>query len=277
MCNKCYRAMTHIEETGGEYKSGIKVRLWERHTSTDCSTCTWYAKRSQGGRPKKRGRSARSSTTCTVKCAELIRRVTAFDMSSLKGERALNISRFTPPALPVKLESFLCSQCSHIVDKPVETTCEHIMCQACLLKTLHKTDTPICPTCSKRFGTKSEVNAASPLLRSLLATLVVTCDNEGCSASVPLSELRGHLLRCTHTQAVISPLPSSLPTPSQPTAPLTPSKISLRSVLSTPLDQPPSDVEKRAATHLVRRIMQTQEAQGGEHLKLPTGGQVSIN
>ena len=160
----------------------------------------------------------------------------------------------------------------------METVCEHLMCQTCLVNALHTSDTPSCPTCSTCFVSKSDVKPASPLVKGLLKVLVIACDNDSCPVRATLGELRSHLVHCMHTRSVtvLPAASSSLPT-SQPPTPLTPSKISLRSVLKSSLDQPPSDVKIRAATHLVKRIIQTQDLQGGEHLKLPTGGQVGVN
>ena len=60
---------------------------------------------------------------------------------------------------------------------------------------------------------------------------------------------------------------SQQPSPVTP-APLTPSKISLQSVLESPLDKTPTGAEKVAAYHLVRRMMH----KSGDILQLPTGG-----
>ena len=82
----------------------------------------------------------------------------------------------------------------------------------------------------------------------------------------------------THDQHPLVP-PSSLSPPSleqpPPSTPTTPSSVSLRSVLSAPIDKTPNAMEVQAATHLVRRMIKSSsDCADGKRLRLPTGGQV---
>ena len=59
-------------------------------------------------------------------------------------------------------------------------------------------------------------------------------------------------------------------------APSTPSAISLRSVLNAPIEKTPTMIEQRAATHIIRRMINSRcERATDQDLTLPTGGPVS--
>ena len=261
MCNNCYRAMTRSAEKGEHYHSSVKIVHWDKHSDSNCNICTRYKQKSVGGRPKKRKHNL--SEEGQVTSAAFLRHISSFeaDLVQYRAHKPLEVTRFLPPNSPICLEDFICPLCKMVVDKPVETTCDHMVCHSCISKWLYAND-PSCPVCLTKFRSTSDVKAASTVAKNILASLQIRCDH--CPIHVPLSQLASHLNQCSTDQPVsLSLTPTS--------GPPTPSKVSLRSVLTSPVELPPSDVEIRAATHLVRRILRTQEQ---TLLSLPTGGQV---
>ena len=75
-------------------------------------------------------------------------------------------------------------------------------------------------------------------------------------------------------QQDVDPPPEQEVDPSQ-RALSTPSAISLRSVLNAPVDKTPTMIEQRAATHIIRRMINSRcERATDQDLRLPTGGPV---
>ena len=75
-------------------------------------------------------------------------------------------------------------------------------------------------------------------------------------------------------QQDVDPPPEQEVDPSQ-RALSTPSAISLRSVLNAPVDKTPTMIEQRAATHIIRRMINSGcERATDQDLRLPTGGPV---
>ena len=167
------------------------------------------------------------------------------------------------------------------------------MCKLCICRHLLQSPNskPLCPVCSKEFTGLSEVRTLSSGLLRILSKLEIHCDHLECKVTVPLDKLQEHVTRCSPTHAsrvlvVSSPCesPQSTPGPSNqstprseqshlsPQTPLTPSKVSLQSVLDSPLDRTPTKAERAVASNLVRRMLNKSER--GDSVELPTGGQV---
>ena len=51
-CNSCYVTLTNIEEK--RIKTSMTPILWDKQTSEECTSCSIYARKAKGGRPKKR-------------------------------------------------------------------------------------------------------------------------------------------------------------------------------------------------------------------------------
>lgn len=122
---------------------------------------------------------------------------------------------------------------------------------------------------------------------SLLVTSQQPNSSPSSSSSVPASQ-QPYLLpaspysnHATDDQQSHLPTSTSSPLSSQQLSssiPTTPSAVSLRSVLSAPADKTPNAMEVQAATHLVKRMIQSSsECADAKRLRFPTGGQVYIS
>ena len=275
-CNNCYRA---ISRRG----SSVMPVQWEGHADQGCETCSRYNQKAKGGRPKKRTR--RSNDPVSITSSELLQHTGSLlpQLPSLKSQKALHPNRFMPPLPPVSLDDFTCPVCCMVLDQPVETVCGHIVCQCCLSKWLHVCDhaKPSCPCCPTQLNITSDIKPVTRVVQNILAGLQVKCDHNRCSAVMDLANLRQHMERCSPDHAaqvlICSPpllVPSDVPPSAPPSGASTPS---LKSIIESPLDKPPSAEELRAFTHVAKRMM---NAKGGESeeftpdLQLPTGGQV---
>ena len=275
-----------------------------------CETCSWYETKAKGGRPAKNKRRGVKRAEASIGCAELLQHISSLvpQLPQLRSEEALDPSRLMPPP-PVTLADLVCPVCTDVVDQPVETICGHMFCNQCMCKWLHTSDRPSCPCCPTFLLVKSDVKPVTRIVQSILSNLEIRCDKERCAAIVQYTSYGKHVeIRSPEdmTRVLITPVPLSIPQATSPpptlpstlgttsqlmTSPLastsgtpaatpTPSKVSLTSVIDSPLDKPPTAVELRAFTTVAKRLMNTR--QGGDDmdvrvmpdLKLPTGGQV---
>ncbi len=260
-------------------KTSIRVTFWTEHTETDCDTCKRYNDTCKPGRKVK---AQKGGKHVQVTNGQILLEINSLNLlPQFATKMPLSKSRFSVPPAPIKLEDFTCECCGDVLNQPVETKCRHIMCRVCLCKHILKnTLTPSCPVCSEQFESTSDVRPLANALTNILSKLEVRCDNPSCKVVVPLDNLQEHVVRCSpahSSRVLIVPSPQSTlqvnrSQHSSPAEPLTPSKISLRSVLESPLDRVPTSAEKTAASRLVRRMLNTGEL--GDIVQLPTGGQV---
>ncbi len=81
---------------------------------------------------------------------------------------------YDPSRFVVKVDDeFLCSICSMVFDRPVETPCDHTFCEDCLKQWLMKT--AICPM-DKTALTVNDLKNPSRKFRNMLAKLSIKCD-----------------------------------------------------------------------------------------------------
>ncbi|CAB1313114.1 unnamed protein product [Coregonus sp. 'balchen'] len=86
----------------------------------------------------------------------------------------------------------LCTICRSVLRCPVRVACNHVFCKTCILQWLRRQET--CPCCR---------NTISPSfmfvmykLSKTISRLRIKCNNEGCSATFPLSEEFLHSSSC---------------------------------------------------------------------------------
>ncbi len=270
-CHNCYRAIGRNEsrqKEGKSLRSSIEVVEWQQHTS-NCSTCSLYATKRKGGRPRKgtKNRGRPPSTQVPRPTAdELKQRAIGVNGESLQFKEPLHPDRFTSF---VGLTTLICSACGNVVDRPVEMKCGHIACAACLTEPAHPSSLLLeCPGCSHQLSCHEDIKAVSPVVMNILHQLQVHCDNcqLGCQVVVPLQRLREHSSQCHPPYARSSA--QSEPQAAQ----LTPSKIS--AILQRPLDHPLSREETKAMFHLVRASLQQTPSDTPAYIECPTGGQV---
>ncbi|XP_070185297.1 uncharacterized protein [Littorina saxatilis] len=102
-------------------------------------------------------------------------------------------------------EELICAVCNKVLVHPVESTCTHLFCGACLKKRLKKEETRTCPKCDTRLNHKTK--APSVPLKVRLLNLLIRCSYD-CEKICKLSEMPDHVseecprapVACPHMQ-----------------------------------------------------------------------------
>lgn len=253
---------------------------WGSHTEEHCGACKRVEVQLKGGRPAKqtkgRGRPrSQANEEHDASKAELIAHVDAISTATLKpaGVDWLDPSALHTLPPPLTEDEITCPICSGILDAPLSLVCGHITCAVCLRKSIaYSVGQTCCPCCTTAITDKHTIKQPSRIITASIQTLKVKCPRPTCVAIVTLQKLSEHHASCLHLmEQTTSPQPRHVSTPA-----LTPSAISLRRVLSAPLDQTPTLVEQRTATYIIRRMANSRCERATEQtLRLPTGGQVS--
>ena len=89
----------------------------------------------------------------------------------------------------------LCSICHGVLERPVQTACEHLFCEDCLLAWLCRKAT--CPVCTAVTEPEA-VKRAPRAIVGLIDDLEVRCDHCDCDWTGPLDKLNAHLDECCH-------------------------------------------------------------------------------
>lgn len=96
-------------------------------------------------------------------------------------------------AIPIRL---FCSICLDICQDAMETTCNHLFCEACITESVKVS--PSCPNCRHDLAMSSLTKAV--VLRQIVGDLHVFCAEEEekrCGWKGPLSNLQLHLRTCS--------------------------------------------------------------------------------
>ena len=238
--NCCTKAKQYARST---VKSSLALQQWSPHTETNCTACALFRSSQRGGRPKKstknRGRQS-------------LERVSLFDKApeSWRGSEALTPSRFlSPPVL--QLCDFQCTLCNNIVDRPVETPCRKLVCVECI------PDRYLCQHCSTVHAL-STFTSVPPVTLKFLGSLLIQC--EKCTEVVELKCLRKHIdSGCSQTGQ------------------FSPSQLTIAQLLSRSITSPPTVIEQKAATSVVKRMISSPASSSSQVVRLPTEGQVNSN
>ena len=240
VCHNCCTKAKQYSLSKGT-RSSLVVQQWTAHTEHDCSICHLFSSQQRGGRPRKgqknRGRPSLENTQ-TIRTAP----------DSWRGFEPLTPSRFLPPPV-LQLEDFLCTVCSCIVDRPLETPCRKLVCAECI------TPKMVCQSCSD-VHQQSAFAPVPDVVLKVLGSLLVKCDKPSCTEVVELRALKTHLESGCMNIGLHSP-----------------SQITAAQIISRPLSAPPTSIEQKAATNILKRLMNSSAATD-QIVKLPTAGQV---
>ena len=154
-----------------------------------------------------------------------------------------------------------CPICCIVLDRPLQLACGNVVCFDCCYKYISSaTSRPItCLCCYHHHLEPATISAPPSMVLNLLSGLLVTC-GRGCGRLVRANLYIKHCeSKCVgfYHQEVNSP-----------------SKMTLRDVLSKPTNLPPTPVEKKVTQHLVRRLLDESPQQV---IRVPTRGQVSAH
>ena len=154
-----------------------------------------------------------------------------------------------------------CSNCCMVLNQPVELTCGSIVCASCCCQWIKYSKPPSipCPTCYDDELNSSTIRPPPPLLTTLLSDLLLHCAKY--AMLVEVSEYIRHLdINCEQfSQPVMN----------------SPSKVTLKDVLSKPVSTTATPMERRVTEHLVRRLLD--ESPEEKVIKVPTRDQVSCD
>ncbi len=256
-CNTCYVKMRQYNSaSGGCINSALVPYNWQEHSATDCLTCDMFNWHTKAGRPRKtrknRGRPGKNSNKGVIESLHQSAPPT------WKVSEPLSLSRFLPPAANVSLTDLQCALCMCIVDRPVEMSCGKLVCCECIVR--HLQDNESQPISCQCCGSSHDVSPrpAAEVIVKVVGSLLVHCEHSGCGDVVQLQKLRGHM----ESGCRMSGAPS-------------PSKTTVSQILARPLSAPPTNAERKVATSIVKRLINT--GSSPDVVSLPTAGQVSSN
>ena len=237
-CNNCYAVIKKISKAlldGTTARSSLQPFSFEQHNEGSCRVCTHFREKAKGGRPRKH----KNIASCPRSVVDHIRAVAG---PSLRCILPLTIERFfTPAPGSFSLSDLKCPVCQNVVDEPVELACKSPICYTCCLGMLRKSDGGVteCPSCHEEHELAiNSFQAISPVVTKLLSNLVIRCEVPSCNKPVLLQHLGKHIESgCKEMVADVA------------------STLTVEQVLEQPLDVPPTSLEKRAAGHLVRKML----------------------
>jgi hypothetical protein len=175
--------------------------VWEPHSERGCALCKQFRQR---GRPRKFSREE-------AHAMEHLNRTT---VQSWGDPKPLCPARFLPPAQGASLTDL---QCNRIPDQPVQSSCGKLVCITSHFKT-HNSELTCCGTDHH----PSSFSPASDLLVKIVSTLIIHCSR--CNSTVELKSIKAH----TTSGCALA-------------FPLSPSKLTVRQLMSQPADAPPHE------------------------------------
>lgn len=132
-----------------------------------------------------------------------------------------------------------CPICSAVLDRPLQLACNNIICYSCCHRwiTLTMSGPISCPCCYNHQLDSTTIHPPPPIVTSLLSALLVTC-SMGCGNLVRADQYTKHLeSKCMgHYHLQVN----------------SPSRMTLRDVLSKPTQVPPTPAEKKVTKHRSR-------------------------
>ena len=156
------------------------------------------------------------------------------------------------------MEKLRCPICTYLLDRPLEISCGAVVCLDFCCKWIQCTPSLACHCCYGHPLNSLTIYPPSPLIASLVDDLLINC-NRHCKKIVRAAQYRDHL--AANCQGYYHQLVDS------------PSKMTIKDVLTKPTTSPATPVEIRAAGHLVRRIMEHNSGNQAV-VKVQTQGQV---
>ena len=153
-----------------------------------------------------------------------------------------------------------CPVCAAVLHQPVQMSCGAIVCfHCCSTWVRHCTSARLsvsCPCCYDHQLDSTSVHPPPSLILSLLSGMLICCERN-CGSQVRADQYDRHLQgKCrSHYQCLVH----------------SPSKMTLKNILSTPATQPATPAEMKCTEHLMKIL----DTSNNQVLRLPTYGQVS--
>ena len=192
--------------------------------------CLHFEQLAKGGgqnkkEPKNRGRRSGETLKSVINYIMSIN-------STVMPTQDPNPSCFNPSFQTDKLT---CCVCLCLLSRPVQLSCDNMICASCCCEAIRKSYSLDCPCCYSHTLNQSTVLRPPAIVGSLLNEVMVSCV-KGCNKAVKVSNYEQHLVG--NCRGFYEDLDS-------------PSKVTLRDVLSKPNTSPASLAEMKATSHLV--------------------------
>ncbi|XP_062518565.1 V(D)J recombination-activating protein 1-like [Corticium candelabrum] len=240
-CVCCHLAMHRFTKRQGASVLVPLCREWMPH-SENCNTCSSCQQQKKGERLPKTVKKNRLVPTGqpAIKLTDLIRQIETVAPEALN--QAIQLSNFIQSESLVPVDLFECPVCEKVVNSPVEFQCNHLVCKKCAIQHLHQSPLYDCPQCQLSIN-KEHLKSPSAITLASLASLQITCSNPHCNNTMRLDRLQQHYTYCSKEGGSDK---EEMPTPLGQT---------LGTVLASPLTQTPNTIEKRTASNIVRRMV----------------------
>lgn len=299
------------EEAGIAYNPTTVPTEWKAHDPdpTQCTTCQRYGTAMKGGRPAKQAKLADGSMhhkEAEEQANELVAAAPEDDSTQCKeseqqgdeslggiqleadavqheesehtdiicyiqsmaptghkplGQDTLAISQFIRPLPPLSLSDFQCYACKGVFDRPVQLNCSHITCMECLLQNAQSSQVVKCPKCAFLVSEASHIQPPHSIILHSLGSLQVLCT---CRKILSLGQYANHAANCRSEVDI---------TKRQSVTPIR--KAALQREFLVPITKTPTSLERKAASHTVRRMIHSSSQHAtSSHLRIHTGGQV---
>lgn len=307
-CLNCYRSMPRLQQrkdAGMPYNCQIVPFAWSAHSldPSKCTTCQHYEKAVKGGRPRSKvpklaadihtatdtagqgdemtdtenvdpivdetpreeNRASESVVSASSESAisHLIQHIRTIAPTGYKPRHQdiLHLSQFIRPLPPLSLNEFQCNFCEGVIDRPVILKCNHIYCAECLIKSVSNVQEVSCQRCAFVANEPSDIQPPHNIILHSLGSLQVICS---CRRPLPLSQFDDHTSNCV---SEITRCGRQSLTPLR--------KAALQREFQIPVTKTPTSLERKAACHTMRRMMESSSSHAtGTHLSIHTGGQV---
>ena len=166
----------------------------------------------------------------------------------------------TPPNYILSTAAIECAICAGIPDRPLELLCDNIVCVSCCCEWVRNSCGLSCPCCYLPILTPTDNHFKAPgrVTMGVLGNVHVDCE-KGCNRSVRVEEYKLHL----NSQCKDHFIQSTL----------SPSRATLRDVITKPPQTPVTRTEMKVAGNVIKRIM---VETGSPLIKIPSDGKVRI-
>ena len=265
-CVRCHLAMHRFTKRQGASVLVPLCREWMPH-SENCNICSSCQQQKKGGRPPKKVKKNRLVPTGqpAIKLTDLIQQIETVSPEALCSEdliQAIQLSNFIQSESLVPVDLFKFPVCEKVVNSPVEFQCNHLVCKKCAIQHLHQSLLYDCLQCQLSIN-KEHIKSPSAITLASLASLQITCSNPHCNNTMRLDRLQQHYTYCSKGGGSDK---EEMPTPLRQT---------LGTVLAAPLTQTPNTIEKRAASNIVRRMVNSSCEDASDYfVSLKTRGKV---
>ena len=185
MCHPYYNVLQRSKkaaDSGRQFHHSVDLFDWTAHSPSKCVICEHFKRVSSGRKPKKTpssGHPSALSVRSAVDHSTFLALPSFFSSHSVLTGDDLCLDR-------------MCSLCSKLLDRPVQlTTCNHLVCIACLCQRLEESWELACPCCgSNHVKEFSTIIPPTSVVITLLGNQTFTCTlcNNKVTADI-----------CTHT------------------------------------------------------------------------------